>query len=259
MNSYDIDCRILGKTKTFYHCCRALDLLKRKCEAHRIAEFTTATWKHSTNGYEEITSATWEQSKFQKSESYIYIGCSGLLAIVVFILIAYICYTKTRKEKAWDNVESKDNNESGHKEKSVVQWMSDKNHIDENEYYEIDDSFLCDIRTKTHEENKMDTDKDDDNNQSIKTDVNEDYLNLYQPIISMEVDVHQYSSIKNQEEHSTTSIEDQRDSGYLNPYHSLVRNMSEPKHEYTGLEKLEIGISEISKERKIVTIKMSSQ
>ncbi|CAC5422119.1 unnamed protein product [Mytilus coruscus] len=220
---------------------------------------TTATWKHSTHGNEEITTATWEQSTFQKRKSYIYIGCSGLLAIVVFILIAYICYTKTRKKKDLDNVKSKDNNESGHEEQSVVQWTSDKNHIDENEYYEIDDSFLCDIRTKTHEENKVDTDIDDDNNQSIKADVNEEYLNPYQPIISTEVDVHHYSSIKNQEEHSTTSSEDQRDSGYLNPYYSLVTNMSEPKHEYTGLEKLAIGIPEISKERKIITIKMSSQ
>lgn len=42
----------------------------------------------------------------------------------------------------------------------------------------------------------MDTDEDDDDNQSIKGDINEGYLNPYQPIISTEADVHQYSSTK---------------------------------------------------------------
>lgn len=32
MISYDIGCRILGKTSTIYYCCRPLDVLTRKCE-----------------------------------------------------------------------------------------------------------------------------------------------------------------------------------------------------------------------------------
>ncbi|CAG2236461.1 unnamed protein product [Mytilus edulis] len=176
-----------------------------------------------------------EMNEYQNNERIVYIGCSSILAIVVIILIAILCYKRTTQNK------------SGSEENNVVQWISNKNNIDENEYDEIDESLLCDIRTITHSENKMDTDEDDDDNQSIKGDVNEGYLNPYQPIISTEADVHQYSSTKNDEtDNLTTSNEHHRDSGYLHPYNSLVKKNSEIIHEYTGLEQLDTGILEHS-------------
>ncbi|CAC5392121.1 unnamed protein product [Mytilus coruscus] len=171
--------------------------------------------------------------QFQNKESVIYIGCSGLLAIVVIILLTYICYKKTRKKTALENAESKNGNETASEEKHVFHWTSDKNNIGENVYDEIDDNFLCDI--KTNEEKEVLADEDDDSSQSTK-DVNDGYLNPYQPIISTEVDVHQYSSVRNEENDSTTSDENQRNSGYLHPYQSLKTSISEIKHEYTGLE-----------------------
>ncbi|CAC5408528.1 unnamed protein product [Mytilus coruscus] len=179
--------------------------------------------------------------------------------LLIFFLIAYICYTKTRKKKVLENVESKKTNNGGSEKKNVVQWISDKSYISEKENDEIDDSSLRDIKTATHEENRMDTEEDECKNQSIKTDDNEDYLNPYQPIVSMEVDVHQYSSTKNQVDLSTTVDENQRDSGYLHPYHSLPKNYSHIKHEYTGLEKLDIEIQEISRKETIITTKTSTQ
>ncbi|CAC5391651.1 unnamed protein product [Mytilus coruscus] len=220
---------------------------------------------------------------------------------------------RLKKKKVLENVESKKTNNGGSEKKNVVQWISDKSYISEKEYDEIADSSLSDIKTATHEENKMDTDEDECNNQSIKTDDNEDYLNPYQPIVSMEadvhqysstkndnedylnpyqpivsmevdvhqysstkndnedylnpyqpivsmeVDVHQYSSTKNQVDLSTIVDENQRDSGYLHPYHSLPKNYSHTKHEYTGLEKLDIEIQEISRKEKIITTKTSTQ
>lgn len=148
-------------------------------------------------------------------------------------MLTYICYKKSRKKVAVENVESKNGNEIAPEKKHVIHWTSDTHNIGENAYDEIDDYFLCDI--KTNEEKETTADEDDDSNQSTK-DVNDGYLNPYQPIISTEVDVHQYSSTKNEDDNSTTSDENQRDSGYLHPYHSLKTNNSEVKHEYTGLE-----------------------
>lgn len=192
------------------------------------------------------------------NERIIYIGCSGLLVIVVIILIAILCYKKTRRITLLDNLETKKNNQSGAEEANVVKWKSNKNNIDENEYDEIDERMLCDIKTTSQEINIMDTDEDDDENQSIKAHA-EGYLNPYQPIISTEVDVHQYSYTKyDKKDNPTTSDEHQGDSDYLHLYHSLTRNTSDTKHEYTRLENLDTDIPEIGMERK-TNIEMSLQ
>ncbi|CAG2233380.1 unnamed protein product [Mytilus edulis] len=116
----------------------------------------------------------------------------------------------------------------------------EKNIIDENEYDEIDESLICDIKSTTDEENKMDTDEEDHDHQSIKADTIEGYLNPYQPIISTAVDVHQYtfSTTKNdKKENPTTSDENQGNSDYLHLYHSLTKNTSDTKLEYYRLKK----------------------
>ncbi|CAG2226046.1 unnamed protein product [Mytilus edulis] len=172
-------------------------------------------------------------TKFENKDSIIYIGCVGLLTIVVIILLTYICCIKTKKGTALEKANPKHGNGITSAEKHVLHWTSDKNMIDETLYDKIDDNFLGDI--KANEENKNIADEEDDSNQST-TDVNDGYLNPYQPIISIEVDVHEYSSTKNEDDNSTTSDENQRDSGYLHPYQSLKTDISETKHEYTGLE-----------------------
>lgn len=191
-------------------------------------------------------------SEYQNNERIIYIGCSSLLAIAVIILIAILCYKNTRQNTILDNVETKQNTRNGSEENNAVQWKNEKNVVNENEYDEIDESLLCDIRTTIHEENKRNSDEDDYNKQSIEAAANEGYLNPYQPIISMAVDVHQYSSTTNDtKDNLTTSEENQRESDYLQQYQSLTKNTSDPKHEYTRLENLDTDIPEIDMDGKI--------
>lgn len=182
-------------------------------------------------------------SEYPHNERIIYIGCSSLLAIVVIILIAMLGYKKIRKNILIDAVQTKKKDKSISEKDNVVKWKNNKNNIDENEYDEIDESLLRDTKTTTHVENIMDSDEDDDDNQSVKADTNEGYLNPYQPIISTEVDVHPYSSTQNEEkDNSNTSNEIQRGSDYQHPYQSLTTNTPDTKHEYTGLENLDTDI-----------------
>lgn len=169
------------------------------------------------------------------NESSIYIGSSGILAIIVFILITYICYKKKR-QTALEKVKS--NSQVCSKETNPVHWKKDKKNNSENIYDEIDESLLCDIPMPTNEGNNLDINEDEENSNTIEEEVNEGYLNPYQPIISTEVDVHQYNTTKFEEDSQSTSDENPRGSGYLNPYQPLVASSANTKHEYTGIEPL---------------------
>lgn len=67
-------------------------------------------------------------------------------------------------------------------------------HWKKNDYDEIDDSLLCDLKLSTNEENNSDLVEDDNNGTSVNEYVNEIYLNAYQAIILTDVDVHLYDS-----------------------------------------------------------------
>ncbi|VDI72823.1 Hypothetical predicted protein [Mytilus galloprovincialis] len=183
---------------------------------------------------------------FQNKERFIHIGSSCLLAIFVFILITYICYKRTRKKPALDNEKSQDGDQDSRLEKHLVQWIKDQKNTDENNYEDIDDSLLCDIQFSTNEEKNFDSVEDEDNSTSVKDDGNDGYLNPYQPIISTEVDVHHYDSTKDS---VTSSDENQRFSGYFHPYQAPVMNSNEAKYDYTEIEHSDTAITGIQKER----------
>lgn len=191
-------------------------------------------------------------SEFQIKESVIYIGSSGILAIVVFLLITYICYIKKRQKTSLDNAKSKNPNEVGVQERNP--WIRYDRSTGEDIYYEIDDSLLCSIHIPTNDENDLDSFKDDENSNSIPESVNESYLNPYQPIIATEVDVHQYSTTKNKEDNSSTSDENPRDSGYLHSYQPLVASSVNTNHEYTGIKELDIDMKGIQKKENTKTV-----
>lgn len=179
-------------------------------------------------------------SGFQIKESFIYIGSSGIRTIFVFLLITYICYIKKRQKPSFDNAKSKDPSEGGVQERNhMIRY--DKS-VGEDIYYEIDDSLLCSIHIPTNDENDLDSFEDDENSNSIPESVNEGYLNPYQLIIAAEVDVHQYSTTKNKEDNSSTSDENSRDSGYFHTYQTLIASSTNTKHEYIGIEHLDIDI-----------------
>ncbi|CAG2214539.1 unnamed protein product [Mytilus edulis] len=181
-----------------------------------------------------------------KKETNSETGSSGLLAMFVFILITYICYKRTRKKPALDNEKSQDGDQDSRLEKHLVQWIKDQKNTDENNYEDIDDSLLCDIQFSTNEEKNFDSVEDEDNSTSVKDDGNDGYLNPYQPIISTEVDVHHYDSTKDS---VTSSDENQRFSGYLHPYQAPVMNSNEAKYDYTEIEHSDTAITGIQKER----------
>lgn len=146
-----------------------------------------------------------------------------------------------------DNAKSKDPNEGGVQERN--QWIRYDKSVEEDIYYEIDDSLLCSIHIPANDENDLDSFEDDKNSNSIPESVNEGYLNPYQPIIATEVDVHKYSTTKTKEDNSRTSDENPRDSGYLHPYQPLVASSANTKHEYIGIENLDIDMKGIQKKR----------
>lgn len=148
-------------------------------------------------------------------------------------MITYICYKKTRRKPALENEKSKDGDQDSRQEKHLVQWIKDQKNTDDNDYDEIDNNLLSDIKFPTNEEKDSDSVEDDENSNPVKEEVNEGYLNPYQPIISTEVHVHHYDSTN---DYSNASDENERFSGYLHPYQLLVMNSTEAKNEYTEIE-----------------------
>ncbi|CAC5386302.1 unnamed protein product [Mytilus coruscus] len=167
---------------------------------------------------------------FQHEERFIYVGSSGLLVIVVFILITYICFKKKRRKIELDTANPKERDQCSNLDKHLVHGMKDETNTDENDYDEIDDSFLSDIKMSRDDKYDLDSVEDGERSQSIEENIN-----------GVEIDVHQYKSMKNEEEISTTSDENLRDSGYLHPYQPFVTNLTEVKHEYIGIKHLHTG------------------
>ncbi|CAC5377365.1 unnamed protein product [Mytilus coruscus] len=157
----------------------------------------------------EPTTQTTVFSVFPNRESIIYIGSIGLMAFIICSLIAYICYKKNRKRKSFDKNKSHEN--------PLVHWHSEHKNTDENEYAEIEETFLYNIKTATRGVKVRDKEVNNDCNRVNKDNFMNGYLNPYQPIISTEGDVHQYS-----EDNITTSADNHIDSGYLNPYQPII-------------------------------------
>ncbi|CAG2233378.1 unnamed protein product [Mytilus edulis] len=186
-------------------------------EQHHTAEHTTSTAVYPV---------------FLYKESIIYTGSVCLMACIICSLIAYICYKKNRKKKSFDKNKSNEN--------PLVQWHNEHKNTDENEYAEIEDSFLSNNKTATKGVKIKDKEADNDTIHGHTADVMIGYLNPYQPIISSEMDVCQYSSTTNDGGNSTTADDNQRNFEYLNPYQTLTLDTQEKKHVYNELSNQDI-------------------
>ncbi|XP_052077866.1 uncharacterized protein LOC127715757 [Mytilus californianus] len=153
----------------------------------------------------EPTTPTTVFSVFPNKESIIYIGSIGLMAFIICSLIAYICYKKNGKKKSFDKNKS---NENPHEN-----WHNEHKNTDENEYAEIEETFLYNIKTATRGVKVKDKEVNNDRNHLNNDDFMNGYLNPFQPIKSTEVDVHQYSSTMNDGDNATTPADNQGDCG----------------------------------------------
>lgn len=164
---------------------------------------------------------------FLYKESIIYTGSVCLMACIICSLIAYICHKKNGKKESFDKNKSNEN-------------PLELQNTDENEYAEIEDTVLYNIKTATKGGQIKDKESYNDTIQGNNYDVMIGYHNQYQPIISSEVDVHHYNSIINDGGNAIPSDDKQRNFGKLNPYQQLAPDAQEKKHVYNELVKQNI-------------------
>ncbi|CAC5403684.1 unnamed protein product [Mytilus coruscus] len=180
-----------------------------------ITPITEKTAKDSAN----------ENEGFLNKESGVYFGSSGLLAFVICILMAYICYKKG-KRKAGSNMSKQTPDELAMEAKFQVHGTKGEMNTNENDYDEIDERYLSDI--KLAQGGNKHSKKEKGNNDSS--------INPYQRVVSSAVDVHEYSST----EKGDNSEDNYRDSGYLHPYQPLSPDTKNLKHDYTECKDLDI-------------------
>ncbi|VDI65957.1 Hypothetical predicted protein [Mytilus galloprovincialis] len=159
MISYDIGCRILGKTSTIYYCCRPLDVLTRKCEVVIISGDVYSSTNQLITG-EHITPITEKTAKDSKNEGFlnkesgVYFGSFGLLSFLKCILMAYICYKKG-KRKAGSNLPKQNPDELEMETKCLVYDTKGEMITNENDYEEIDERYLSDIKSAVNQEKEF--------------------------------------------------------------------------------------------------------
>ncbi|XP_076071692.1 uncharacterized protein LOC143043123 [Mytilus galloprovincialis] len=185
----------------------------------------------------EKTAKDSENEGFLNKESGVYFGSFGLLAFVICILMAYICYKKG-KRKAGANVPKQNTNELAMDIKCLVHGTKGEMITNENDYDEIDERYLSDVKLAVNQEKdfKKKEKVQPGGSKHSKKEKNNSSSNPYQLVVSSAVDVHEYSS----PEKGDNSEDNYRDSGYLHPYQPLSLDAKILKHDYTECKDLDI-------------------
>ncbi|CAC5422125.1 unnamed protein product [Mytilus coruscus] len=131
-------------------------------------------------------------------------------------------------------------NELAMETKCLVHGTKGEMITNENDYDEIDERYLSDIKLAVNQEKDI---KEKENVQqggskySKKEKTNNDRsVNTYQRVVSSAVDVHEYTST----EKGDNSEDNYRDSGYLHPYQPLSPDTQNLKQDYTECKNLDI-------------------